>query len=394
VRLRIVAAVAVAVVVALAASAAADDSVYQVDGEADAGASDPKKIALDDAFAAAVREALRDLVASADLKARKADLDREVVGRSRLWVVNYKVTEDATEGDLRRLKVNVRIARDKLVGRLGELSIPVRVDDTPTPIPTATRRATVLLRVTTPRGVVASFGAGAERDAPGLAAIGAAAAAAGWQVVSAPTAGPAARRDGELPLDDESARALAGSAGAELAIVVSIVAAGPGPVRGTGEHAALARARVRVVDKAGVVGDGHGAGGARGGGDDRASAAAAIAAAGAFADARPPTTSTTPIEPGALVPAPGEVLIRIVARDREHPVPWTLVRAIRDRLALDTKASVVLRRLSAREIVIASHGGATADKLARSIKDLERKVTDTTFQTKVAGDIVDVKVSR
>jgi len=400
---RDVIAVALAVV-AVAAGPALGDETYHVDGEADAGGTDPRVAALDVAFAAATREALADLVAPADLKAHKADLDREVVGRARKWVASYKVTSEVTAGDVRKLVVDVKIAVDKLTARLGELGVAVVADsggDGAVPDPTAVagagrgKKATVLLRVDTPRSVIASYGAAAERDVPGLASLTAAVRAAGWQPVSAPASGPAARQGDEL-LGDDSARALAGSAGADLAVVVGVYVDASGEVRGTSEHGALARARVRVLDRAGgLVGDGTALGGAHGT-DDGAMAAAAIATASvdAFADARPAGSSTGAGPVAAVTAGTDEVLIEITARDKRDAPPWSMVRAIRDKLAGGKGVRVSIRRLAAREVVLGvSGGGRGADKLARDIRDLEHKISDTSFATKVAGNVVEVRVS-
>jgi hypothetical protein len=391
---RTVIVVALGLVAALVTPAAADAS-YHVEGQADAGASDPKVAALDVAFAAATREALSDLVTPADRRTHKAELDREIVGRARRWVASYKVTSDRTDGDVRTLELDVRMDHDKLIARLGELGIAAAQPDQIEPqigAPGHGKTATVLLTVTTARGVVASYGASAARDVPGLASASASARAAGWQLVAAPASGPAPSK-GDGMLDDDAARALAAAAGAELAVVIAVDADMPGEVRGTSDHAVLARAKVRIVDRAGgVVGDGAALGGARGTGDGVAVTAIASAAADAVAEARP--AGAVPGRVTALDPAAGEVLIRVSARDRKEAPPWSMVRAIRDKLASGKGTDVAIRRLSTRQVVIAVRGGDRgADTVARDIRDLERKITDTSFATKVDGNVVDVKVS-
>jgi hypothetical protein len=398
--------VAIALVAGAGTAALADlgrGAVYHVEGEADTGGADPRVAALDVAFAAATREALADLVAAADLKANKATLDREVIGRARRWVASYKVTADATKGDTRALEVDVHIDVDKLSNRLGELGVAMIAAAQPDPSGTGTggdpvpgaggKGATVLLRVDGARGTTASYGAAAMRDVPGLAALSAAVRAAGWQLVPAPASGPAPAPGDEL-LGDDAARALAAAVGADVAVIVGVEAPAVGQVRGTSERGALARARVRIVDARGVIGDGTSVGGAHGTGEDLVPQAIAAAVVDAFADAQPAGTAAVAAGPVADVTAgPGEVLIEIGARDARDAVAWFAVRAIRDKLAAGKNAHVVIRRLSAREVVLGVTGERAADKLARDIRDLANKISDTSFQTKVNGNTVQVRVS-
>src|SRR5690606_19004686 len=60
------------------------------------GTGDPRVAALDEAFAGAVSTALAELVSSDVRAARKADLDKEIVGRARLWVAKFTVNKDTT----------------------------------------------------------------------------------------------------------------------------------------------------------------------------------------------------------------------------------------------------------------------------------------------------------
>src|SRR5262245_42003957 len=73
---------------------APDVAGYEADGEADTAASDPRVAALDDAFARAVATALGDVVAGDVRSARKAELDREIIGHARLWVAKFTVIKD------------------------------------------------------------------------------------------------------------------------------------------------------------------------------------------------------------------------------------------------------------------------------------------------------------
>src|SRR5262249_14073531 len=67
--------------------ARADDIVaYQADGDADAGAVDARVVALDEAFRQAVSQAINDVVDPEVRRQNKPVLDRELIGRERMWV--------------------------------------------------------------------------------------------------------------------------------------------------------------------------------------------------------------------------------------------------------------------------------------------------------------------
>src|SRR5215218_3490718 len=118
--------VVLAVLTGLAAPAWAEDvATYDTDGDAETSGADPRVAALDEAFAKAINLALIDVVAADVRSAKKADLDREIVGHARLWVAKFTVTKDTTSDDRRQLRVTVRVDRDKVRGKLAELGIPV-----------------------------------------------------------------------------------------------------------------------------------------------------------------------------------------------------------------------------------------------------------------------------
>src|SRR5882672_11030226 len=96
---------------------------YEAEGDAPASVADPRVAALDDAFARAAAAALADLVAPDVRSAKKGDLDREIVGHARLWVVKFTVTRDEVNDDRRQHAVSVRVDRDKIRARLVELAI-------------------------------------------------------------------------------------------------------------------------------------------------------------------------------------------------------------------------------------------------------------------------------
>src|SRR5687767_6529970 len=94
-----------------------------MEGDADAGGSDPRVAALDEAFGRAITAAVGELVDGDVRKANKSVIDREIVGRARLFVAKFTVSKDDTNDGRRQLTVMVRVDRDKLRARLGELNI-------------------------------------------------------------------------------------------------------------------------------------------------------------------------------------------------------------------------------------------------------------------------------
>ena len=232
------------------APAAADVVSYAASGSAASAEADARTRALDTAFASAVTEAVADLAGKA-ARAKAAEVDREIVRRPRRFVASYAVTAERAVGDRLELTVDVRVDRDKLRARLIELGVELRAAEPlpePGPPPVRARTATVLYRVIGVGELGASFGVTARGDLPGANALEAALARSGYRAVAATSAGPAPDDDGELPVDDASARALAVDAKAEAALVVGVAVGAPGPVRGTPISAAPVRAWLRLVD--------------------------------------------------------------------------------------------------------------------------------------------------
>lgn len=230
--------------------AAADVVTYAASGSAASADADARTRALDTAFASAVTEAVADLAGKA-ARAKAAEVDREIVRRARRFVASYAVTAERAAGDRLELTVDVRVDRDKLRTRLLELGVELRAAEPlpePGPPPVRGRTATLLYRVTGVGSLGASFGVTARGDLPGASTLEAALARSGYRAVAASAAGPAPDDDGELPVDDASARALAVDAGAEAALVVGVAVGEPGPVRGTPLTAAPVRAWLRLID--------------------------------------------------------------------------------------------------------------------------------------------------
>lgn len=369
---------------------AEDIASYETEGDADARGRDPRVAALDQAFARAVSLSLDELVAPEIRAAHKPVLDRELVGRARLWVARFSVKKDVVAGDRRQLEVTVRVDRDKVRAKLAELQIP-----TMTPTEASQGRAVaVLLRVTEPAGVRATFGAAAERDVPGLGALASALRTGGMAVQRAPAAGPEARPGDDLPLSDEEAEALAAQAKAELAAIAGVSVGAPVPVRGVPIDAALVTAHVRLIDGRGrnVVGDGRAQVAARGTEPSVVNDAIERALVGAASDVLPPPRQTLTHADGFTgddipVTEPGVVLVRLAPQ-----TPWGFVLAEQKYLAGARGVSrAVLRRLSPGGWVI----GVTTSEPVERIAQIARKppTADARVSVKVRGGIVDVTLA-
>jgi len=243
--------IAAAVLVGTSAGARAEDVVaYQADGDADAGAAGARVEALDEAFGKAVAQALSDLIDPDVRKQSKSVLDRELLGHARLWITKFTVTKEAVTDDRKQLSVSVRVDRDKVRVRLGELNIAIRAaGDAPAPNAPPAQTVTVLLRVATPDGVHATYGLGAEKEVAGLAALSGALRRANFVLKRAPGSGPAAKPDGELPLDDDLAEALAAEAKADVVAIAGVTVGAPVPLRGVDASGVLITAHVRLVDR-------------------------------------------------------------------------------------------------------------------------------------------------
>jgi hypothetical protein len=384
--------IVLALLFALAPVARAEDvAAYDTEGDADVRGSDPRVAALDEAFARAVTLAVNDVVSPDVRAAKKADLDRELIGRARLWVAKFTVTKDTTADDRRQLKVTVRVDRDKVRAKLAELNIP-----TMTPGESSKGRSvTVLLRVADASGTRASFGATAEKDLPGLGALSSALRASGMSIKRAPAAGPAARPDGELPLGDDEADALAGEAKAEIAAVAGVTIGTPVLVRGVPASGVLVTANVRMIERRGrrVIGQGTATSAARGTEPGVVQKAIERALVGAASDVLPPPrpslTQATPGFHGEDVPVgePGVVLVRLAPN-----TPWGIVMAEQKYLAgAKGIQRAELRRLSPGGWVI---GVTTTESLARIAQIAKNPpATDTFVAVKVKGEIIDVALS-
>lgn len=390
---RIAALIGLLLGLALAPSAArAEDlGVYEVEGEADAGGRDPRVAALDEAFARAAAQALADVVDPATRRAHKAALSEHVLARARLWVARFTVTKDETVDGRRQLTVAVRIDRDKLRARLGELRIDAAAaGEQPR---AGGKAAVILLRAADAEGARASFGVGAERDLPGLGALAAALRGGGMAIRRAPASGPAPREGGDLPLDDDAADALAGEARADVAAIAGVRVGEPALARGVAAPVVLVTAHVRLIASGKqVLGQGAAAVAARGAEPPAIEAAIERALVAAASDVLPPpkqelsrgqgyTGDDTPIA------EPGVVLVRLAPR-----TPWGLVAAERKWLAGARGVKrATLRRASPSGWVI----GVTTNESIERIAQIARKppASGTSAKVKIVGGIIELALS-
>jgi hypothetical protein len=375
-------------VTSLTALALADDVVaYQVEGDAAASATDPRVAALDDAFARAVTSALADLVAPDVRAARKGDLDREIVGHARLWVVKFSVTRDETDDARRQLTVSVKIDRDKLRARLGELDIASTEPGPPAPLTGTTRTVTILERVVTAAGARIGYATAADKDLPGVTALTTALRAAGMAVRKPPITGEAPHPTDHLPMDDGDASALAEQAKAELALVTNVSIGEMVVVRGQVQPAALVTATVRLVDHGKPLGQGTAVAAARG--EDGVGYAVDRALSAAVADVLPMAAQKL-AQPSAYagddtpIGEAGVVLVRLPSS-----TPFTEVIGEQRYLAgAKGVRSASLRRLSPAGWVI---GVATGDSLERVAAIAKKPPSnDTSADVKIVGEVIEV----
>jgi hypothetical protein len=360
-------------VLASPALALAEDVVaYEAEGDAPTAGADPRVAALDDAFAHAVTAALADVVAPDVRAARKGDLDREIVGHARLWVTKFSVTKDETDDARRHLIVSVKIDRDKLRARLGELDITTVEGGAPA-LPGA-KSVTVLVRVASESGVQKELG---------VSSLTSALRAAGMIVKKAPASAPDV-------IDDATAAQLAEQAKADEALVAGVTVGAFVPVRGQQQPAALVSAKLRMLDHGRPVGQGTAIAAARG--EDGIAYAVDRAVTLAVTDVLPPvphklgpagayTGDDTPIGD------PGVVLVRLPSR-----TPFSMVLEEQHYLAgAKGVRAASLRRLSPAGWVV----GVTTELPIERIAAIAKRppATDTSAAVKIVGDVVEVALS-
>ena len=375
--------VVIAGLVGVNASARAEDVVaYQADGDADAGAADARVEALDKAFFEAVSQALGDLLDPEVRKQNKPVLDRELLGHARLWVTEFKVTKEAVADDRKQLSVSVRVDLDKVRARLSELNIALP------------QTVTILIRVATPDGVHASYGAAAEKGVAGLATLSGVLRRANRVIKRASAAGPPAKADGELPVDDGTAEALAAAAKADLAVIAGVAVGAPVPLRGVDASGVLITAHVRIVDRKAHKAIGQGAVVTAARGTEPAIIAKAIdrALLAAMADVLPqPAQKLAEAQEftgdDKPIGEPGIVLVRL-ARN----TPWGMVQSeIKHLIGARGVSKATLRHVSPSGWVIGVATSESIDRIASIVK--KPPAAETAVSVKIVGDLVEATLS-
>jgi hypothetical protein len=386
---KLLAIVIVAVIVGTSAGAHAEDVVaYQAEGDADAAAANARVEALDEAFVKAVGQALGDLLDADTRRQHKPVLDRELLGHARLWVAKFTVTKESVADDRKQVSASVRVDRDKLRARLAELNIASREPAVSTPA------VTVLLRVATPEGVRATYGLSAEKEVAGLAALSGALRRANLVIKRAPASGPAARADGEIPVDDDTAEALGAAAKADLVAIAGVTIGAPVALRGVASNGVLVTAAVRMLDRKAhrSLGQSTVVSVARGTDPGIVGYAIDRALAAATADVLPQPAHSLP-QPQAFagddtpVSEPGIVLVRLA-----RSTPWTMVQSeIKHLTGARGVAKATLRHVSPSGWVI---GVATTESIER-IGSIVKKppAAETTVSVKIVGDVVEATLS-
>ncbi|HSR95833.1 MAG TPA: hypothetical protein VLM79_02130 [Kofleriaceae bacterium] len=393
--MRIAAAAVLFVLVGASAVARAEDVVaYQADGDADARAPDARVEALDEAFGKAVSQALGELVEPEARKQSKPVLDRELVGHARLWVTKFTVTKESVADDRKLVSVSVRVDRDKLRARLTELNIATRAADGRGEAAASAIAATVLLRVVTPEGVHASYGLSAEKEVAGLAALSSVLRRANMVVKRAPASGPAAKADGDLPVDDDTAEALGAEAKADVVAIASATLGSPVPLRGIDASGVLITARVRLFDRKTHKALGQGAvvtasrgtdPGVVGYALDRALVAAASDVLPQPAQKLPQAQAFTGND--APIGEPGVVLVRLA-----RSTPWGMVQSeIKHLVGARGVQRATLRHVSPAGWVIGVATGESIDRIASIVK--KPPTADTAVSVKIVGDLVEATLS-
>ena len=349
--------------VLLTSTAFAEDIVaYQAEGDAPASASDPRVMALDEAFASAATTALGELVDGNTRTSRKGELDKEIVGHARLWVAKYSVTKDETVDGRRELTVMVRIDRDKLRAKLTELGIATKETVAPAPAETG-KTITVLMKKEVPSALTTVL------------------RGAGFAVRRAPPV------EGEL--SDDQGDALAAEAKADNYLIANISVAPPVAVRGVPSNALLVTAELRLLERPKkLIAQATGLAAAVGEEQSYAVNHALLAAA---TDVLPPPP--TKLQAGAFqgedkpFAEAGVVLVRLPVK-----TPYAQVLAEQKFLAgAKGVRAATLRRLSPNGWVIGVVTGESIDGVARIAK--KAPTSDTSSAVKVVGDIVEVTLS-
>jgi hypothetical protein len=239
--------------------------------------------------------------------------------------------------------------------------------------------AALLLRVTTPTGAHATYGASADKEVAGAAAMTSVLRSAGFAAKRVATGDSGA-------LSDAVAEAMAGDAKADVAVVADVVVGAPIPLRGVAAPMSLVTAHVKLIDRAThkiAAGESSLAAGSK------PELAIDRALAAALADvlpqaARPIAAPTGFHGDDAPIAEPGVVLVRMSPK-----TPYALVLAEQKHLQGTKGVSrATLRHIGPSGWVIGVATGEPPDRIAASAR--KPPATGTSASAKVAGEIVDV----
>jgi hypothetical protein len=249
--------------------------------------------------------------------------------------------------------------------------------------------------VAAPDGVHATYGRAAEPDVAGLAALSGALRRASYAIVRAPASGPAARAEGDLPLDDDAAEALAADARPALLAIAGVTIGAPVPLRGIDASGVLVTAHVRLIDRKAhkALGQSMVIGGSRGVDPVVVGAAIDRAVVAAVGDVlpRPANQAQAPVAmpsgEDAPIAEPGVVLIRLA-----RATPWGLVQAeLKHLIGARGVSSATLRHVSPAGWVI---GVATSDSIDRVAAIVKRPpAADLTASVRILGSVVELALA-
>jgi hypothetical protein len=242
--------------------------------------------------------------------------------------------------------------------------------------------------------VHATYGLRGEKDVAGLAALSGALRRANLVLKRPPGAGPAAKAEGELPLDDDDAEALAAEAKADLVAIAGVTIGAPVPLRGIDASGVLISAHVRLVDRKTHKAIGQGAVVTASRGTDPGVVGYAIdrALLAATADVLPQPAQKLGQAPefsgdDQPIGQPGIVLVRLA-----RSTPWPMVQSeIKHLLGARGVSRATLRHVSPSGWVIGVATTESIDRIASIVK--KPPATDTAVAVKIIGDIVEATLS-
>src|ERR1044071_404366 len=213
-------------------------------------------------------------------------------------------------------------------------------------------------------------------------------------VKRSPASGPAARPDGELPVDDDTAEGLAAEAKAEQVVVAGVTVGAPVPLRGVAADGVLVTARLRLIDRKAhkLLGQGGAVVAARSSDPGVVGYAIDRALLAATADVLPQPAQSLPQAQtfsGDDTPLgePGVVLVRL-----PRTTPWNLVQAeVKHLIGARGVSRATLRRVSPAGWVIGVSTSESIDRIAAIVK--KPPAADTTVSVRIVGELVEAAVS-